>query len=445
MEIMSPKHAIETMSGYILRYIRVTKNKTLKDLENDEISKSTASNIEKGDIASTKLPAYLDALGVNDEEFSRLTESGVSDKIESDYKMARLVHSAYLSTPDDFLATLNEMNTSKSSRFFALINFLRGRALSTKRMEKAKETLLEAIEATSRYETQLDLNIRAMAYCEIGRIEYQRGNLGQALHFNRIGIEEINPDEKDDSGVQHILMLNQITYLENLDRNEEAILLIKNLFNDWDNIDTFDVKLQLYYWRSKILTKIKSYLEAHRYAWNGLNLARKNEGYYPHRAAMLATNLADIEVAQGNEEAAEDLYKIAVSIRGKVDQSREHVFVDTYHNLGELYLKQKRWSDAKKNFQTSLKLSKKHKDIKIYIRSMIAIAKLYLEQHQHATAENHLNDALKLAQKHNLKDLEHSIYLGLTRCYENQNEEKFQYYMRKQYEALKGGDTNVGW
>jgi tetratricopeptide (TPR) repeat protein len=117
--------------------------------------------------------------------------------------------------------------------------------------------------------------------------------------------------------------------------------------------------------------------------------------------AYTAFNLAQILNEKGNYKAAEALYKATLlGVQSLMGFDHEHVAI-VLEPLGELYLKQSRYSEARKTFQQvrkirEAKLTKEHPD---YGKALLDLALVSRDEGRYAKAEDLCKQATKIIER----------------------------------------------
>lgn len=129
-------------------------------------------------------------------------------------------------------------------------------------------------------------------------------------------------------------------------------------------------------------------------------LAERTEGGDAARATALY-NLAILRRAQGQDAAAEDLYKEALAIRERVLGPQHPEVAVTLNNLAALYAAQDRYTDAEPLLQRALAIRERHTgaDQRLYAQSLNNLALLYAAEAKYADAEPLYRRALAAQEK----------------------------------------------
>ncbi len=116
-------------------------------------------------------------------------------------------------------------------------------------------------------------------------------------------------------------------------------------------------------------------------------------------ASKIKTNLGIINNIAGNFEKALEYYKSALSDFESADNQRRTA--EVRHNLGMLFGKLHNYKSAHKEFDKSIKLSRKTGDMETLGLSYIGKANLYAVQKEYLLGEDFAEKALRVCQKSN--------------------------------------------
>lgn len=222
----------------------------------------------------------------------------------------------------------------------------------------------------------------------------------------------------------------QQAHLEKLNRNGEANHALNILFEDEDQIDNSDVKVNMYEIRAVLLVKDKHYEEARKYVERGVELAEANNQI--DRGFELWTSLGNICFLKGDFQEAEEYFLLALDLENFVKE--KFLLVSTYTQLGKLYLKKCKWNLAKENLAKAVKIGLDSNDESRYIDALEALGDYYLKRGDLEEATKPYEEALRLAEKHGFLITTNSCLVKLGHCYKKINPSKHRECIEKSFE-----------
>jgi len=409
--------------GELLRKRRKELGLRLEDLADDFISPSTISNIERGITyeIEEKVRYIADKLGVNLDQIHELIAKEKQEEKQIELKLASVENMIDLMSPDRGLERLRKLEVPSNHALSAMVHFLRGKIyLQKKNWVKSQNHFLEAIRLIDQKAERLKTNIKAASYHELSRIAYANHDLEQALKYVEEGIEHFQ-EEGERGYYKYVLAISRIGYLEKLQRTEEALHLIHELWEEVQDMKNVEMVLELYKVRLSILGKLNLFEEAIQYATQGIEVARINKK--PEQASQLWILLGCVYLKLKKWEEGENCFRTALGLQEKFKSDSLKIKAHTY--LGLIYLEQQRWSDAEGVLKEAVEICEKNHLTLPNRLTYIILGDCYRKQGQWSAAIPLYEKALKLAQKFGDRVQERRIVWKLAQCYETSNEEKF--------------------
>ncbi|WP_028777904.1 helix-turn-helix domain-containing protein [Shimazuella kribbensis] len=437
--------------GPILRKRRTEMGLRIHDLADEQISKSTISNAERGlPIVTEAMYEYL--LKKLELTHTMQTMLEETEQQEQEAKEALLALESMISTdPEEALQKLQHIQHTypipKNTPLYALHTFLLGRcAFEQKKWEKAKKLFGEVAELAQQKGNLAYTNLYSACMNELGRIAYYEDQLKDALQYTTNGINQLEQEGERAHYLFHLL-LNKGIYLEKVKEPEKALEAIEELDRKINQHSTvcdalyivhLDIIIQMHNMYASIYNELQMYQKALEYAQKGVILAQKNK--YFHLLLLLRTTLGIILCNLGKTQEAEKCYLAILNFRNRINV--EHDFVFVYVELGDLYLKQKNWIEAEKIFNQAIEISKRHNDLIHVIECLIRLGDCFVEQKKFDQAIQYYQDAeLNIKTSGNLQK-ESEIVTNLGYCYLNIGEQnKLQMYQQKALEI----NTKIRW
>jgi len=418
--------------GEFIRSVRDKKGYTMIELEDEQISRSTISNIENGliNVTEDKARYYCRKLGFEFDDIPRLAEEERQKKEMIAIDLMIIENKIDLVNPDEALDKLKalELNFKENPELAIKAKYLKGRYNISKRNWKlAQKCLNKVITWTNRHETLERLNLKTAAYNELSRISYFNDNMKEALEYIRLGIESYKENAEKKSLI-HILKMSKIIYLNNLDRPNEALEELNQLWSEIDRIKNSEVLLNMFALKAKLLQEFKMHKEAVEVAKEGIELARGCK--IPNRSCELWNALGSIYRTQGKIKEAEACYLMALTLKDQVQQlKRGFVLFPIYKELGKLYIEQQQLQKAEEILSEAIKQKENVNPLQ-FNGILITLGDCYSEQKQWEKAIDPYKKALKTAQEFEITKQIHDITARLCRCWENLNNQ------RKFYDCL---------
>lgn len=422
--------------GELLRKRRKELGLRLEDLADDFISPSTISNIERGItyVNEEKIHYVAEKLGINLNQIHELLAKEKQEENRMELKLASIENMIDLISPDRGLERLRKLDVPSNHVLSAHIHFLRGKVyLKKNNWIKAQNHFLEAIRIVDQKEEKLKTNIKAASYHELSLIASAHQDIEQALKYVDEGIESFCADGER-SYYQYRLAISRVSYLEKLQRTEEALRQIHDLWKQASQIKSVDLILELYKVHLSILGKLNLFEEAIQYAMQGIEVARINKKQ--EQAAELWIILGCIYLKLKKWEEGENCFRTALGLQEKVKSDFLKIKANTY--LGLLYLEQECWDQAEELLQEALQLCEKNqKQNPNQWLTYVFLGDCYQKQGKAFEAISLYEKGLDIVKKSRDQHQARWIVLKMAQCYEYVNEHKFQEYLLKLYQLDK--------
>jgi tetratricopeptide (TPR) repeat protein len=425
--------------GVKLKERRKEIKESMESLADGMISSATIGNIERGlpNVSEEKAIYYAEKIGLGKSLFGIIsTAEKKEQETEAELSYLEDVLSA------DFDQSLQKLEgelsfVARDSRLSPLYHFLVGRCYFEKKAwnlsEKHFKKMLSLVEKTPERDMT---NLKASSLNELGRIYYYRNNIEKALSYTKKGLAAFieGGDRKEN---RFYLLINQATYQEKLDEDEEALKTLEKLWNDLCKISgtkvltilRTDTILQMYITFVIILNKAKHYTRALEFVDEGVAIARSNQSF--DRLITLWTTAGVIHENMGELDEAERFYLMALAIKEKVVNRERLAYPLT--NLGLLYLKTKKYEMVKKLIEEAISIT--DNDVSGKIESLVVLGDCYLEQEFFQEAIKPYNQAASLSEKNGLLKKQYEITTNLCYCYfKIKNSEAYMKHLQRMFQ-----------
>lgn len=411
--------------GEALRKIRKEKGLRLKDLEDEHISFATISSIERGipTVKPQNREYYCKKLGFNIEDIPQLIhrEQREHKQLEN---LLFLIETCINLDCDGALERLRFLQKHTQGGYMDIILYLKGLCYVKKNnLKTAEKFFKQSIQHINSKPFLSNSNIKAACYKELGRIYYQRDNsLQQALEYTNKGLAAYN-ENADRQEIKYFLMIDKVSFLEKQYRIDEALQTLDELWNSIQDINSLEVKLNMYELKATLLNQKKKYEKALQYAKEGLFIARENGTH--EKGVELLTVWGNILQNADDYMTAENCYNLALRLEGKL-KDKKYVLVSTHTQLGKLYSKMKKYDQSYEQLTTAVAKGRKYNDAHRFCESLVALGDYYLETGKHQEAIQPYDEALTITNPYSFQRLKERILLNLSECWKNiGNNEKY--------------------
>lgn len=414
-----------SMVGELLRKKRKQMRKRMEDFADEHISTATISNIERGlpIVNPNKIYHYAGKLGVKLDDLPKLLkQSNKSDK-ELDSILMSIQSSIDLGDADEGLERLNALDIPDSSPHSVTKLYLIGRYFSIKgKLNKAQSHFSDALRLIDKFPNLKKTNLKSICYYDLGRVFYYKNDLQNALSYTQKGIDSFVPDgDRNKRYIIHSLKVSKAIYLEKLDRLDESLQALDELWKHIDEIKSIQVLLNMFETKSDILKRQKRYTEAIEIAEEGIEWARINRVY--ERSFDLWTTLGSIYLQRNELEKAENCIRTALSLKKRIDN--EYLLVNSYTLFGLLCIKQERWDEALESLLEAVRLGEKTNDARRYTMALIVLGDWYQFNGRYSEAVDTYQKAHELAKEHGFIKQRHITLVELSKCWKHLDKSKF--------------------
>lgn len=436
-----PLNALEVYDvGEIIRKVRKERGMRLEDLADENISPATISNVERGvpHVGHEKALYLINKLGIDLSQVPELLHGQQQELKQLQKTLFQLECLSDQGDPREALKKLDKLKIENSNPHAAYYYFIKGKSLlRLKSWTKAERALFNAI----RLGSQTDTNLEGAAFTELSLLCFYQNDLEMALKYVNSGIDAYI-DNGNRSHTIHVLKRNKAIYLERMDRLGEAIGVVHEVWDSLPQMEQVETKLSFYWLRAELSRRTGVYDQAIQFAEAGLELARFN---YQHSYMFdLWIVLAGVYMELKEWSEAEDCYNMALYLKGKFSEEDKKRFVDTYANLGILYMKQNKTELAQTALKEAIRLGKKYNDAPHLSFALQVMGDLHRKQNNIQEAITHYQQGLEIARKHHLKEKEYTALLHLAQCTENIDEQEFRKLTRSMYEVQLELRSEVG-
>jgi tetratricopeptide (TPR) repeat protein len=413
----------QKLAGKAIAAERRKQGKSMEELADEEISASTISNIEKGDVGvqSLKIDYLLSKLGIKD----------LDDAI-SDYKNSRRVLHIHMMAVENMIRydapiskkalQLIKSKLEKNDPYHPWKKYLSGKLNQITHPQSAIDFFLSAIaQANSNEEYDPNFNIIASCYLSMGMIEYHSNNLQQALEYIEKGIESF-VDRGDRQSTKYKLYFNKALFLIKLGKYDEADIVIKKTWSNLHKIPRMSTRLKFYQLKADVLRHRKEYEQAVNLLEEAIWLAMDNNLY--DVSFILWATLGEILAETDFKEFTSESFNVSLSFSEKVNTS---YLVEVYADIAKHYILKQEWSEAETFIEKATDLVGKDK-LKL-INLLSVQGDLYFERNELDKASEYYKEAQVLSNEYNLHTKEHQLLYKLIKC--NKHNKK------KQHELLE--------
>jgi tetratricopeptide (TPR) repeat protein len=437
--------------GNLIRRKRKERGLKQEELSVDRvISTGTISNIERGAyrVNREKLEYLCDRLGIcrdvlNEYLSQEAVEGQQLDQADPKLELLGIEYLMDMVDLEKGWDRLRQVRISRTDPLYGIELYLKGRYYEEKqKWESAEVHYQQAIRHVEQFPELMETNIQASSFNSLSRIYNHLNRLDQALQCIQMGLKSFMPDGER-KHVKYHLLISKVIYLEKLDRDNEALLLLEEIWNEMDQIDSAEVRLNMYEMRAKLLNKMRLYEQAITFAYRGLLKARIDRMY--DRAFELWTTLGESYAKSGSPHDAELCFRSALQLRHKI--RRKYLLPSTYSKLGLLYFEKNDLDNSEKFLKKAVELGKKNQDAFRLIEALTSLGDCYQKQGKLQLAKSHYEEALELAEKGGFDIQRQNILRKLALCCEQLDPECFRkyvtQYLRLSVQLEEGGGKDM--
>jgi tetratricopeptide (TPR) repeat protein len=440
--------------GSILRDKRQQLGKRIEDMVDENISRSTISNAERGlpNVTEPMYIYYAQKLELGSSLFGIVDEKERLE-LEADEELKE-IENVISVDPDDSLEKLTQIKETyqitKRDNLYPFFAYLLGRcAYEQKKWKKTKAYLQEAI---SLFEQKQELaqktNLKAACYNELSRVAFFENQLEDALQYNVEGFESFYPDGERPRYQFHFL-LNKSIYLRRLKQPEKALEAVEALNAAIEHVPNVKTLLStvhlyaiidMYNMYAVILADLQLYEKALDYANQGLEIAQNNRS--SDHILTLRTTLGTIYFKLGNFPKAEKCFFMALNLKKGAD--KEYLLISVYIKLSQLLRKKGKFQQAEKLLREAISISERDNEKIHLIESLVNLGDCSVQQKKFNQAIPTYQKVEQLLNTSKNKEMKCEIAVNLGYCYQQLGNQKlFEEYRNNVFllnSEMKWGD-----
>ncbi|WP_028777753.1 helix-turn-helix domain-containing protein [Shimazuella kribbensis] len=419
-----------------LREARKKKGYRQEDLALEGfLSTGTISRIERGSVSVSreKVVFLSEQLGVEIQKYQAIEEG--EDPVDLSLKLLSIENHLNMVSPDEAWDELRKIHPeTEYHRVWAL--YLKGRYWERKgKAEKAKVIYLQVVEND---DPELrKYNFIAASYHALGRICFYEDEMEKSLMYTDKGLAKFYQDG-DREHIYPFLSISKVLYLECLNRNEEALLELEDLWAMRDNITSREVILNMYEMKTKILTKLHRFEEAIKLATEGLTMARINRRY--SHASYLWIALGNCYNQQGHLQNAETCFHSAVNMIDKIQD--KFLIIETYTEMGKLYQKTNHPQKALNMFSLAVRTSRKSSNQLRLAHSLEYLGDYYIQHEKIEKARAVYEESLDIYQKQEKFRHIKRLLIKVAGCYRQFDQKKYYHLLDQHYQIYLHGERS---
>ncbi|WP_028777066.1 tetratricopeptide repeat protein [Shimazuella kribbensis] len=431
--------------GTILRNKRRDLGHRIEDMVDENISRSTISNAERGlpNVTESMYIYYAEKLSLGSSLFGIVAEKEQMEQ-EAEEELKE-IENVIAVDADDSLQKLDEIKEkyqiSKRDNLNPLYIYLLGRcAYEKKKWKKSKAYFHEAIMLFEQKQNLAKTNLKAASFNELSRVAFFENQLEDALQYNIDGFNVFHPDGERPRYQFHFL-LNKSIYLRRLNKPEKALEAIEALHAAVENVPSTKIFLstvhpytivQMYNMFAVILIDLQLYEKALDYAYQGWEIAQNNKFF--DYVLSLRTTIGTIYFKLNNLTKAEKYFLSALKLRKSIKD--EFPLVTAFIHLGQLYTQQKEWKKAEKALKEAIFISEKNHDMINLIDGFVSLGDCLVQQGNFSKAIYPYQKAEELLQTSNTSEKKCEIAINLGFCYQKlSNQKLFEEYRNKVFQV----------
>lgn len=403
-----------SLIGKAIRAKREEFGLVAKELADQNLTQSVISRIENGspNVSQDKIQYLMKKLNIEMNDIPLIIQNDKLSIQKIQLKIKGIEDIIASDEPDIALQQLKDLNVKESNPYYPYLEMLRGKCFIKKRhYEKACSHLQEAIRLVDVAGTD-ELNIKSNCYRSLGFIAFHQSNYPKALNYYNLAIDAFN-EEGANKHCLYVVKFNKAGLLNDLGYKEAFYKLINELWDQRDDIDVIDFRIQLHELKARYLMDVKSHDDAISILLQGIDLSQNSKK--PYLSIHLWNALGDVYRDKKDYDEAEFCYLTAVRI--KKPENRQHLTISSYLNLSKLYTNQQQYDKANEKVQIALELSEKCKDQFIVCDVFFTSGELLIQQNKYEQAINPLQEALSIAEAYEFKQKQIEILKKLGNCY----------------------------
>lgn len=390
-----------------------------------EISASTVSNIEHGKIhvQTDNLETYANVFNLSLKQILHQIKTSNNEDELIAKELSHIETKIDRVKPEIILRNLRKIKVSNKSH--AWYCYLLGKAyFNKKKYPKAFDYFKETIQFIDEHPELEKTNLKACSYKELGRVVYFQNQINKALEYNQLGLDCYKEDGQR-KWILHYLTICKAIYLEKLEKIDQALNTLEELWNEKDKIQSLEIVLNMIELRSLILKKTSLYDKAIKYAYEGINLALLNQ--MDDRAIELYTTLGIIYRHKNEINQAEKCFLSALEL--EVSKKKEYLLISTYTQLGAVYLDKKNWTLAEKNLLKAISIEAD--DALRKCHALTFLGDCFFYQKQLDKALTYYNQAYSHANDHDFIQPLYKVTIRLARYWKDIDKSQYYSYLDK--------------
>lgn len=268
------------IARYVVRRRRIKeKNLTLEDLKGLDISKSTASNIENmKSVREDYFHLYLKKIDLKKKELEFLSQIAAEEVRELTFRLDAVEEMIEDGNTNAAQTQLTQLEIEDFHPLAPWCLYLQGVIYrKQKDYKSAEKKYLQAVNAYNKFSLNPRDNIISACYNSLGICSYFQDNLEQAIDYINLGLNVFN-ETKDMEQIKYKLYGNKILYLMNQSRNDEAFLILNEVWPQRSDIDKNNGALfDFYTFRATLLRYRGMYTDAIQVCEEGFKTAFATE------------------------------------------------------------------------------------------------------------------------------------------------------------------------
>lgn len=412
--------------GITIREARKTKGYRQEDLAVDRfLSTGTISKIERGSVhvGKEKVGYLCEKLGINMQIAGSYDKE--KDELDPSLKLLSIENHLNMVSIDEAWDELKRIRTEEELHRVWIL-YLKGRYYEKKgKKQQAKGYYLQVAEIDD--PEVKESNFAAASYHALGRICFYEDRMEEALNYVEKGLSTYQIDSQR-VYVIHFLKISQIIYLEKLNRNEEALVLLDKMWTEKTEIESSEVILSMYEMKAELFNKLGRYDEAIDIATEGLSKARINR--MPSRSSVLWTTLGECYCRQEKLNQAEFCFQTALSMKKEIKE--EYIIILLYLKLGNISRQRGNTEQAFEMYTNAYKIAETSRDQVRFIETLITLGDYLIQTGKEIEAKKLYLRGLQIELV--TPEQQGQLYMRLAKCSCKNNKEEYYYYLDKFYQ-----------
>lgn len=386
------------------------------DLADPLISVSYISGIENGKVlpSKSKLKHLCKKLRISLEDLDKLMREEDESSFMAlncmiEFQLMMITNNMQARSSEETLQAIEDLPTLTDPLHQATVAYLKGKCLAEQReWRQAVRHFERVITLSEQHSFILSTNLVSCSYCEWSIVAFLQNDLHTAVDCVQKGLQCYH-ENGDRKYVIYHLKVSLVIYLQRLNRNNEAMQILDELWPQMNQIKSHEVLLNMYEVRASILSVREMYYEAIFYAIEGLELARLNHAY--DRQFELWTTLGTCYQKLDRLYEAKSCYESANRLRSKI--KKEYLLITIHTQLGNLYVREGKFDLAEQIFFEAIEIGSRTQDQFRLCECLMALANCYAKQGNKTSAVAKYEEALQIADRLCLDEHIRSILLSI--------------------------------